>query len=71
MCFLLLFACSGIATPAALKEAENILVDMGTYFQIQDDVLDCFGAPEVIGKVCVASSGRDGCTLTLPLSGRH
>jgi farnesyl diphosphate synthase len=42
---------AGITDPAAYKLAEEICITMGQYFQIQDDYLDCFGDPEVIGKI--------------------
>lgn len=42
---------AGIKDPQAFKTAEEILVEMGQYFQIQDDYLDAFGDPETIGKV--------------------
>jgi len=42
---------AGIKDKNQFDIARSILCIMGEYFQIQDDVLDCFGAPEVIGKV--------------------
>jgi farnesyl diphosphate synthase len=41
----------GHATPKNLKQAEDILIPLGEYFQIQDDYLDNFGKPEHIGKI--------------------
>lgn len=40
-----------LATPSNLKQTHNILIPMGEYFQIQDDYLDAYGDPTVIGKI--------------------
>lgn len=42
---------SGIHSDEDLKQARDVLIPLGEYFQIQDDYLDCFGTPEQIGKV--------------------
>jgi farnesyl diphosphate synthase len=42
---------AGIDDAEAYNKARKILTIMGEYFQVQDDYLDCFGDPAVIGKV--------------------
>ncbi|KAG0687185.1 Farnesyl pyrophosphate synthetase [Pichia californica] len=42
---------AGINDEKDLKQASDILIPLGEYFQIQDDYLDCFGKPEDIGKI--------------------
>ena len=42
---------AGISDQAAYKQAQSILIPLGEYFQVQDDYLDCYGSPEIIGKI--------------------
>lgn len=48
----LAMALAGVPEDQGLYEAaQDILLDMGHFFQAQDDFLDCFGDPSVTGKV--------------------
>lgn len=42
---------SGVTTQSSYDAALKILLPLGEYFQVQDDYLDCYGAPEQIGKI--------------------
>jgi len=42
---------AGLTDESLYAKAREICILMGEYFQVQDDYLDCYGDPEVIGKV--------------------
>lgn len=42
---------AGYDDPEIFRQAKTILFEAGYFFQVQDDFLDCFGDPEVTGKI--------------------
>ena len=42
---------TGVTSPSTLLHVKQIAVELGIKFQIQDDYLDAFGHPDVIGKI--------------------
>jgi len=42
---------AGVNDKQAYDAARDILIEMGVYFQAQDDFLDCYAPPQVLGKI--------------------
>jgi len=47
----LALAMSGVNDPEVLQQVRTVTLEMGHFFQVQDDYLDCFGDVSVTGKV--------------------
>ncbi|RHY30318.1 hypothetical protein DYB32_004413 [Aphanomyces invadans] len=41
----------GVTDPACYSQCQDICVKIGEYFQVQDDYLDCYADPKVLGKI--------------------
>jgi farnesyl diphosphate synthase len=42
---------TGYKDPEVFRQTKTILLEIGNFFQVQDDFIDCFGDPQITGKI--------------------
>lgn len=42
---------TGYKDPEVFRQTKTILLEIGNFFQVQDDFIDCFGDPAITGKI--------------------
>ncbi|XP_063241141.1 farnesyl pyrophosphate synthase-like [Bacillus rossius redtenbacheri] len=57
-----IFRWAGYKDPEMFRQAQTILLEMGHFFQVQDDFLDCFGNNETTGKSGAGDISNGKCT---------
>jgi farnesyl diphosphate synthase len=45
---------AGVSDPSSFAMARKICCIIGEYFQVQDDFLDCYADPEVLGELLLS-----------------